>query len=51
MCLVNDRLLSKLTPRFCADDDGEIMLPQKTIEVRLNLISLLRVANYEEFSL
>ena len=32
MCLVNDRLLSKVTPRFRADDDGEIMLPQKTIE-------------------
>ena len=48
MCLVNDRLLSKVTPRFHADDEGGILLPQKTIE---NLISLLRVANYEEFSL
>ena len=31
MCLVNDRLLSKVTPRFRADVEGEIMLPQKTI--------------------
>ena len=32
MFLVNDKLLSKVTPRFRADVEGEIMLPQKTIE-------------------
>ena len=32
MSLVNDKLLSKVTPRFRADAEGEIMLPQKTIE-------------------
>ena len=27
MCLVNDKLLSKITPRFRVDAEGEIMLP------------------------
>ena len=32
MCLVSDKLLSKVTPRFRADAEGEITLPQKTID-------------------
>ena len=32
MCSVSDKLLSKVTPRFCADAEGEITLPQKTID-------------------
>ena len=51
MCLVNNRLLSKVIPRFRADDDGEIMLPQKTILRKTESYFVAESCNYKEFSL
>ena len=50
MCLVNDKLLSKITPRFRADADGEIMLPQRLL-MKTESYFVAEGCHYEEFSL
>ena len=50
--LVSHKLLSKVTPRFRADAEGEITLPTKDWVMKTeSYFVALRVANYQEFSL
>ena len=50
MCLISDKLLSKVTPRFRADSEGEITSPQKTIDADW-ILFVAEGCHYEEFSL